>query len=93
MFSKSYIVSALVLTALSLQVNAHAAISPMLGVKGAPQRSDVQRPSSASECGNVNIANNIDTSTPVQAAADGTFTATVTNFNAYAIFRSNYLII
>ncbi|KAJ7702678.1 hypothetical protein B0H17DRAFT_923183, partial [Mycena rosella] len=58
--------------------------SPALGVKGTPQRSDVQRPSTASPCGNVNIASNLDTSTAVAAAADGTVTFQVQNFNAGA---------
>ncbi|KAI0657916.1 hypothetical protein C8Q70DRAFT_900342, partial [Cubamyces menziesii] len=66
---------------LSLQAHAHAAIAPALGVKGTPVRNDVQRPSKNSECGNVNIAQNIDTSTAVQAAANGTFAATIINFN------------
>ncbi|KAH9889034.1 hypothetical protein C8Q73DRAFT_612976, partial [Cubamyces lactineus] len=66
---------------LSLQAHAHAAIAPALGVKGTPVRNDVQRPSKNSECGNVNIVQNIDTSTAVQAAANGTFAATITNFN------------
>jgi hypothetical protein len=81
MLSNVLVAATLALT-LSLQVNAHAAISPMLGVAGKPARSDVQRPSKASECGNVDIAKTIDSSTAVQAAADGTFSATVTNFNA-----------
>lgn len=71
------------LLAISVQVNAHAAIAPALGVDGTPVRADVQRPSTASPCGTVNVASTLDTSTPVQAAADGTFTATATDFNAY----------
>ncbi|OSD00132.1 hypothetical protein PYCCODRAFT_1371838 [Trametes coccinea BRFM310] len=80
-FSKSFIATAALCLSLSLQAHAHAAIAPALGVKGTPVRNDVQRPSKNSECGNVNIAQNIDTSTAVQAAANGTFAATITNFN------------
>lgn len=81
MFSKLYLVLALALGA-ALQVHGHALITPALGVTGAGARSDVQRPSKAAECGNVNVANTINTSTPVVANADGSFTATITNFNA-----------
>ncbi|KAF8887544.1 hypothetical protein BD779DRAFT_1672676 [Infundibulicybe gibba] len=83
MFSKVFVSTALLLT-LSLQVHGHAAIAPVLGVAGAPARSDVQRPSAAAACGKTNVAATIDTSTPVVAAADGTFSATVTNFNGGA---------
>lgn len=81
MFSKLLTCATLVLV-LVLQAHAHAAIAPVLGVTGAPRRSDVQRPSNVKPCGRTNIAANIDGSTPVAAAADGTFTTTVTNFNA-----------
>ncbi|THV07948.1 hypothetical protein K435DRAFT_772282 [Dendrothele bispora CBS 962.96] len=70
--------------ALTTQVNAHALIAPALGVNGNGARSDVQRPSGNNACGNVNVAQTIGSSTPVQAAADGTFTTTVTNFNGGA---------
>ncbi|KAI0251236.1 hypothetical protein BJV78DRAFT_1213598 [Lactifluus subvellereus] len=80
MLSKSFIASVFLLT-LTSSVNAHAAISPALGVKGNPVRNDVQRPSNGKPCGNVNIAQNIDTSTPVVADANGTFSASITNFN------------
>lgn len=82
MMSKLYFVAAILLGVLSLQANAHAIITPALGVSGQGTRNDVQRPSKANECGNVNVANTINTSTPVKAAADGSFTATITNFNA-----------
>ncbi|EIN08521.1 hypothetical protein PUNSTDRAFT_103395 [Punctularia strigosozonata HHB-11173 SS5] len=81
MFVKSLITLVSVL-AVTSQVSAHAAIAPALGVSGTPVRNDVQRPSTNSPCGNVDIASTLDTSTPVQAAADGTFTATISNFNA-----------
>jgi hypothetical protein len=79
MFSKTLIVSAVVL-AFSIQVNAHAGISPALGVKGNLQRSDVQRPSTAKPCGSADVAA-IDTTTPVPAGADGSMTMTIQNFN------------
>jgi len=81
MFSKLVSLAAIVVT-LSAHAHAHAAIAPVLGVSGAPVRNDVQKPSKATPCGTTNIAANIDTSTPVAAAADGTFTTTATNFNA-----------
>jgi len=66
---------------LALQVQGHAIISPALGVSGTPTRNDVQRPSNNQQCGNVNIAQTIGSTTPIAANADGSFTATVTNFN------------
>jgi len=80
MFSKVFAIAAVIFT-ITAQVHAHTAISPVLGVAGAPKRADAQRPSTATPCGKTNIAANIDTSTPVVAAADGTFTVTATNFN------------
>jgi len=80
MFSKFFAIAAVFLT-FSAQVHAHAAIAPVLGVTGAPKRADVQRPSTASACGKTNVAATIDKSTPVVAAADGSFTVTATNFN------------
>jgi hypothetical protein len=79
MFSKTFFVSAVIL-AMGLQVNAHAGVTPALGVKGTITRSDVQRPSTAKPCGSAALTD-IDTSTPVAAAADGTMTMTITNFN------------
>ncbi|KAJ7174077.1 hypothetical protein C8R43DRAFT_873456 [Mycena crocata] len=55
--------------------------SPALGVKGAPKRSDVQRPSNAKPCGNINPATTLDASTAIPVAADGTVTMSVVNFN------------
>jgi hypothetical protein len=93
MFSKAFFASALVV-AFSVQAHAHAGISPALGVNKAQlSRSDVQRPSAAQPCGNVNIAQNLDSSTPVNAAADGTFTATVTDFNPSATFAHTVVFI
>jgi len=69
---------------LSLQVQAHALINNALGVKGTPQRSDVQRPSTAAPCGTVDIAQTLGTSTPVVASAAGLFSTTVVDFNAGA---------
>jgi hypothetical protein len=79
MISKSFLVSAVVL-ALGLQVNAHAGIAPALGVSGNFTRNDVQRPSTAKPCGNADLSK-INTSKSVSAAADGTVSFTITNFN------------
>jgi hypothetical protein len=79
MFSKTFFAAA-VIFALGLQVNAHAGVAPALGVQGKLTRKDVQRPSTAKPCGKIALTN-IDTSTPVIAAADGTMTIDVTNFN------------
>jgi len=84
MFSKVWTSATLVL-ALCLQVNAHAAVSPALGVSGTPVRNDVKRPSTASPCGaGVNIASTIDSSTAVAANAAGTINADAINFNGGA---------
>jgi hypothetical protein len=80
MFSKSFI-APIFLLALTSSVNAHAGITPALGVKGDFTRNDVQRPSSAQPCGNINIAQNLDTSTAVKADANGNFLPSITNFN------------
>jgi hypothetical protein len=81
MFTRTFATFALVLV-FSLQVQAHATVSPVLGVSGTPIRADAKRPNNNNVCGRgVDIAGSVDTSTPVQAAADGTFTMTATNFN------------
>jgi len=82
MFSKIW-TFAILIVALALQAQAHAGVSPVLGVAGAAKRTDVKRPSAANPCGaGVNIAGTIDKSTAVQAAADGSFKATAVDFNA-----------
>jgi hypothetical protein len=73
--------SSLLVSALCLQVTAHALISPGLGFPANPTRSNVQRPSSKNPCGNIDIASQISTSTPVIADANGEFQANVTSFN------------
>ncbi|KAJ7036662.1 hypothetical protein C8F04DRAFT_1337735 [Mycena alexandri] len=83
MFS-SVFTSVAVVLALSLRASAHAMPSPALGVSGLPARSDVQRLSTSSPCGSVNIASSIDTSTAVPAEADGTVMLNITNYNAGA---------
>ncbi|KAG5646359.1 hypothetical protein DXG03_003682 [Asterophora parasitica] len=80
MFSRVFAVAAIILT-FSAQAHAHAAVSPVLGVAGAPKRSDVQRPQAATPCGTTSIAAHLDSSTPVIARADGSFTVTAINFN------------
>ena len=83
MFSKVFTSAALVL-ALVFQVSAHAAVAPALGVTGGkPVRANVQRPSTAKPCGNVNVASTINSATTVAANAAGVFAVTGTNFNAY----------
>ncbi|KAJ7798204.1 hypothetical protein B0H14DRAFT_42979 [Mycena olivaceomarginata] len=81
---KSVLACASLLLALAAQTSAHAIPSPALGVKGAPARSDVQRPSTAKPCGNIDPATTLDTSTATPVAADGSVTLDVTNFNAGA---------
>ncbi|KAL1948978.1 hypothetical protein VTO73DRAFT_10784 [Trametes versicolor] len=81
-FSKSFIAAATVLLGLTLQAHAHAGVTPALGVKANFARANVQRPSTAKPCGSINVAQNLDASTPIVAKADGTFVATITNFNA-----------
>jgi hypothetical protein len=80
MFPKSFIAPIFVL-ALTYSANAHAGINPALGVKGELTRKDVQRPSDAKPCGDVNIKQALDSSTPILANADETFSPSVTNFN------------
>ena len=82
-FSKSTIAAVTVLLSISMEVSAHAAIAPVLGVKGKPARNDVQRPSNAQPCGNTNIAQKLDSSSAITMKADKSFDATITNFNAY----------
>jgi hypothetical protein len=67
----------------------HISRSIALGVKGTPQRSDVQRPSTAKPCGSIAIAANLDTSTAIPAAADGTVTMNVQNCARPYYFPSN----
>jgi hypothetical protein len=81
MFAKSIAVFISTLVLFSLQVNAHAIINPAIGVTGTPSRNDVQRPSAANGCGNVNVASVLGTSTAVPVSANGTFNVTVQNFN------------
>jgi hypothetical protein len=80
MLSKSFIASIFLIASIS-SVDAHAGVSPALGVKGQLARSDVQRPSANSPCGNTNIPQNLDTSTAIQADANGNFSPTITDFN------------
>jgi hypothetical protein len=80
MVSKSFIAYTFLLC-FTTSVNAHAAIAPALGIKGNPTRNDVQSFSAGSPCGNVDIAKSLDTSTPVLASANGTFSPNVTSFN------------
>ena len=80
-FSKSFAAAVALGLSLALQVSAHAAIAPALGVQGTPARRNALRPSNARPCGNVNIAQTFDSSTAAPVAANGQFQATITNFN------------
>ncbi|KAK7459569.1 hypothetical protein VKT23_009551 [Stygiomarasmius scandens] len=84
MFSKILATVSLAL-ALSGHVNGHALMTPALGVSGQGARSDVQllqlAPVTGPSCGRMDVASNIDTSTPAVAGPDGSFTVTATNFN------------
>ena len=81
MFSKSFTAS-LFLLALTSSVTADtgSCVSPALGVSGTPGASDVQHPSDNAPCGNIPIAQNIGTSTPLSADSNGLFKPTITNF-------------
>jgi len=81
MFSKVFATVSLLL-AVSAQINAHAIMTPALGVNGTAVRNDVQRPSSSQPCGNIDVASTIDASTAVVADANGTFITNATDFNA-----------
>ena len=83
MFGSKLFTTTTLVCALALKANAHAIILPALGVTGTPSRNDVQRPSAANECGNVNVASTIGSSQTVQADANGQFTVQVEDFNSY----------
>lgn len=72
--------STLVVAFGAVQVTAHAAIAPALGVAGTPARSNVQRPSANKPCGSQALSA-IDTSKAVVADASGNFQVSITNFN------------
>ncbi|ORY10277.1 hypothetical protein BCR34DRAFT_485959 [Clohesyomyces aquaticus] len=80
MLFNSMLLSGAVLAFSAIQVSAHAAINPALGVKATAVRNDVQRPSTAKPCGNADLAA-IDTSTAVTADSSGSFTVDIQNFN------------
>jgi len=81
MFAKSLAALSLLVLSVSLPAFGHAVINPVIGITGAAVRGDVQRPSTASPCGTVNIATALKTSTSITATGDA-FTAIVQNFNA-----------
>jgi hypothetical protein len=78
MLSKSFI--ALIILAWTSSVNAQAVIAPALGVNGTLTVDDVQKPSSSSLCGNIDIAKNLDTSAVANASAQGEFAVNITSF-------------
>ncbi|KAJ6606937.1 hypothetical protein B0H10DRAFT_1956733 [Mycena sp. CBHHK59/15] len=77
----SILTSASLVLALALQAHVHVMPSPALCVKGLPACNDVQRLSTNVLCSNMNIAQNLDTSTTVPAEADGTVMLNITNYN------------
>jgi hypothetical protein len=80
MFSKSF-VAPILLLALTSSVNAQACVYPALGVSGTPDTNNVQKPSDDAPCGTVNIAQNLDSSTPL-APEGGYYYPNVINFQA-----------
>jgi hypothetical protein len=80
MLFKSILLSGAVLALSAVNVSAHAAINPALGVKGTAVRNDVQRPAGNKPCGNAALTA-LDSSTAVKADASGSFTVDVENFN------------
>ena len=80
-FSKTLVAAVALCLSVSLQVSAHAAIAPQLGVDGDPVRRDVLRPTNARPCGRVDIAENFDSSATIPLDANNQFQATITNFN------------
>ena len=86
MFAKAFTITTFI-AALFVQVHGHTLIEPAIGVgtNGTGIRADVQRPSSKSPCGNVNVANVIKNATAVFADKDGVFTVTAQNFNLYVL--------
>lgn len=85
MFSKVFVVSVIMLF-FSLQVHAHAVISPALGISGQPVRNDAQRPNKGKPCGNANLSK-IDSSTPVKVGGNGEMTMRIQNFNPLSRFH------
>ncbi|KAF9254153.1 hypothetical protein L218DRAFT_886903 [Marasmius fiardii PR-910] len=79
MFSKTLAV-VIAVAAAATSVHAHAGVTPALGIEGQLTGADVQFPSAQTPCGNTDLSK-IATSTPVQADADGTFSATAISFN------------
>jgi len=74
--------SSLLVSALCLQVTAHATVSPVLGVQGAAVRADVKNPNTANPCGaGVNIASEFDSSTAATADASGSVQLNATCYN------------
>lgn len=84
MLSKSF-TALIVLHILTSSTNTQAAIAPVnppaLDLKETPISGEAQRPSIADPCSNVNIAQNIDTSTSVTADETGVFSLSPVNFN------------
>ncbi|KAI0087396.1 hypothetical protein BDY19DRAFT_250755 [Irpex rosettiformis] len=82
MFTRALCIFTVIL-GLALQGQAHAIITPALGVPAnkTATRNDVQRPSNKAACGKIDIATALTSAIPVIANNDGTFVVNVTNFN------------
>ena len=81
MISKSF-VALIFLFAFTSSVNAQVCMEPALGVSGTPTAQDVRKPTDALPCGGVNIAQNLESSTPIQADKDGKFSPSIISFAA-----------
>ena len=83
MLSKSF--AALIIFILTSSTNAQAAITPLnspaLELKETPVSGEAQRASIADPCSNVNLAQNLDTSTSVTADETGAILLSPVNFN------------
>jgi hypothetical protein len=81
MISKSF-VALIFLFAVTSSVNAQVCMEDALGVSGTPTSQDVQNPTDAAPCGSVNIAQNLESATPIQADKDGKFSPSIISFAA-----------
>ena len=77
------ILALIFLLASTSSVYVQAAVIPALGNKGTPAFGDIQRPSIADHGEDLDITQNLDTSTAVMADACGAFTPPIVNLNLY----------
>ena len=84
MLPKSFtaLITLIILTSsINAQVSIDRPDSPSLRLKETPISGEAQRPSIADPCSNVNIAQNLDTSTTITVDETGTFLLSSVNFN------------